>query len=265
MIKKFDDFIKESFFLATANDISINRSNLNLSYKQESFLYKFNNLIELLSDESGSMLNICQDKARRVTFNDLDSIIAKSLKESNLTLEDCINNKDIIIIDIYDSINGTVDVLLYKIFGNDYNLGNLGAFEEYPEEVLIKYSYGYHKTDYGRILLSQHFGSVDSFLDSIKKKILMYFLVDSEAFDNVDTLVAELEEELYLTTVSNNRVRVYFPLFYDMCYSSIIRGLESFQHDISYEVIKNFFITWVDEKYSPTDIQDEEEYIDIYI
>ena len=62
-----------------------------------------------------------------------------------------------------DSQNGQIDTYLYftvKRLGLDYKKVELGGpgwggIEDYPEEAIIRYSYGYHKTKYGQLMMEQ--------------------------------------------------------------------------------------------------------------
>jgi hypothetical protein len=59
--------------------------------------------------------------------------------------------------------NGEIDTYLYftvKRLGLDYKKIELGGpgwsgIEDYPEEAIIRYSYGYHKTKYGQLMMEQ--------------------------------------------------------------------------------------------------------------
>lgn len=59
--------------------------------------------------------------------------------------------------------NGEIDTYLYftvKRLGLDYKKVELGGpgwsgIEDYPEEAIIRYSYGYHKTKYGQLMMEQ--------------------------------------------------------------------------------------------------------------
>lgn len=62
-----------------------------------------------------------------------------------------------------DSQNGEIDTYLYftvKRLGLDYKKVELGGpgwggMSDYPEEAIIRYSYGYHKTKYGQLMMEQ--------------------------------------------------------------------------------------------------------------
>jgi hypothetical protein len=62
-----------------------------------------------------------------------------------------------------EEINGDIDTYLYftvKRLGLDYKKIELGGpgwsgIEDYPEEAIIRYSYGYHKTKYGQLMMEQ--------------------------------------------------------------------------------------------------------------
>jgi hypothetical protein len=125
-----------------------------------------------------------------------------------------------------DNQNGLVDIYLYKLaekLGHDPNIVELGGggWCEYvtdDEEVLIRYSYGYHHTKYGELMLKQagvlREDFVERSLNSLKSKIIEdidfegidmenFFMVD---FDRLIISVNDLLEEIHNSDVG----QIYF-------------------------------------------------------
>jgi hypothetical protein len=282
-LKKFEDFLlelKESVNLANLDefvDISYYDKNL-INEEEKNFLYKFNSVIKEL-DISSSFKKMCQNTGSGVSFSESDKDILEALKSNGLTFDEVEKHKNLIFdnIDKYDSINGIVDILLYKL-NPEYKLGQTDTdWENEPEEIIIKYSYGYHLTDWGRIFLKQNYGGVDEFLTSIKDEILLIFLETSLSIEEKKAAIDEIREEFNFTDVEEDRVRVYFSAFFDVV-SPLIDwrsyNLVKFNpylmdkgEDYRYDSLKSFFKLWVYEnlRIDVDDVEDEDEYIDIYM
>jgi hypothetical protein len=98
------------------------------------------------------------DVIKEIFSKEADKIVGKWAKDSD--------DKDIFV-ELHQSsleeINGDIDTYLYftvKRLGLDYKKVLLGGpgwsgIEDYPEEAIIRYSYGYHKTKYGQLMMEQ--------------------------------------------------------------------------------------------------------------
>lgn len=279
--KKYSDFIKELNEEVSlpdldnqVDDLFYNKDLINDEEKE--FLLNFNLVINEL-DVEPSFKKICHAFSKE---DDQDQIISSALEFVGLTWQDCLDNKKLIFdnLDMYDSINGVVDILLYKLNPN-YILGGVDiSLENEPGEILIKYSYGYHKTKWGKIFLKQIYGGVDKFLERIKDEILLIFLdTTSIGISDMKSVVSEIKEEFNLTQIDGNRVRVYFGAFYDIIEplidwsSSTLVNYDPYLVDgnkeYRYDRFKLFFTLWIYETYqiSVDDVEDLDEYIDIQI
>jgi len=98
------------------------------------------------------------DVIKKIFSKEADKIVGKWAKDSD--------DKDIFV-ELHQSsleeMNGDIDTYLYftvKRLGLDYKKIELGGpswsgIEDYPEEAIIRYSYGYHKTKYGQLMMEQ--------------------------------------------------------------------------------------------------------------
>jgi hypothetical protein len=98
------------------------------------------------------------DVIKKIFSKEADKIVGKWAKDSG--------DRDIFV-DLDQSpleeMNGDIDTYLYftvKRLGLDYKKVLLGGpgwsgIEDYPEEAIIRYSYGYHKTKYGQLMMEQ--------------------------------------------------------------------------------------------------------------
>lgn len=98
------------------------------------------------------------DVIKEIFSKEADKIVGKWALDSG--------DKDIFI-EIHQSpleeMNGDIDTYLYftvKRLGLDYKKIDLGGpawsgIDDYPEEAIIRYSYGYHKTKYGQLMMEQ--------------------------------------------------------------------------------------------------------------
>lgn len=92
-------------------------------------------------------------------------------------------------------INGEIDFYLYKTFdrlGFDYDLIELGGsgwseIKITEEEPFIKYSYGYHKTEYGKLYMKQ-IGMSDAELAELAVKYVVDELILTAKYDLIRIL-----------------------------------------------------------------------------
>lgn len=282
-LKKFEDFLlelKESVNLANLDefvDISYHDKNL-INEEEKNFLYKFNSVIKELDDLSSSFKRMCQNTRSGVSFLESDKDIDDTLKSNGLTFDEVKKHKSLIFdnIDKYDSLSGLVDILLYKL-NPDYILGQVDSdWENEPGEIIIKYSYGYHLTEWGRVFIRQNYGGVEEFLTSIKDEILLIFVETMLSMEEEKAAIDEIREEFNFTDVEEDKVRVYFSAFFDVVYplidwsSHVLVKYDPYLvdkgEDYKYDKLKSFFILWVYENLRLVDnVEDGDEYIDIYM
>ena len=62
-----------------------------------------------------------------------------------------------------------IDYYLFKITDEEFPLQGYSWDGIEDEELIIRYSYGFHKTKYGKVLIEQNMGNIDNFIDKIKK------------------------------------------------------------------------------------------------
>jgi hypothetical protein len=152
MLKKYNHFLKESKELYLYESIILSTENSpsfsDLCKKEEDPNYRFK-LIQSRIDNDGWTLEKIRNE-----YSDSDLIsLYKSLS----------------------SINGYVDLYFYKLFENfglDKNIVELGGYgwsdiNVSDDEAFIRYSYGYHTTEYGIMSLNQIKGGTDKFLENL--------------------------------------------------------------------------------------------------
>ena len=102
--------------------------------------------------------------------------------------QDFINSYDL------DRNNGMTDIYLYKLsekLGENSELVELGGggWCEYvtdDEEILIRYSYGYHHTKYGELMLKQIGLSKENFIEQSLEKLRVQIIEDLEELQQID-------------------------------------------------------------------------------
>jgi len=98
------------------------------------------------------------DVIKKIFSKEADKIVGKWAKDSgyrDIFVE--LNQSPL------EEMNGDIDTYLYltvKRLGLDYKKIELGGpgwsgVEDYPEEAIVRYSYGYHKTKYGQLMMEQ--------------------------------------------------------------------------------------------------------------
>lgn len=102
--------------------------------------------------------------------------------------QDFINSYDL------DRNNGMTDIYLYKLsekLGENSELVELGGggWCEYAtddEEILIRYSYGYHHTKYGELMIKQIGISKENFIEQSLEKLRVQIIEDLEELQQID-------------------------------------------------------------------------------
>lgn len=115
---------------------------------------------------------------------------------TNQKFEDFINSYGL------DNENGIVDIYLYKlaeILGKDSNIVELGGggWSEYttdPDEILIRYAYGYHNTKYGKLMLDQVRLSREKFIELALQELKS--LIIKELSKGDDEISSELNKSI---------------------------------------------------------------------
>ena len=175
--KKYQDFINESLVAKPKFDDSLSWLSVRRGDKQfiVSKREELKESIEVMADFfPGYFSDMCKkrDANPEKDYQEMQNLLNKkgwnfeSIK--NLFSESC---NDLVGQDFQewknegplDSINGHCDVYLYftaKNLGFNPDIVSLGGdgWSEYrePEEVFIRYAYGYHQTEYGKLMLKQN-------------------------------------------------------------------------------------------------------------
>ncbi len=179
MIKRYRQFVNESIEDYLVQDNSYNRNHAHIP------LFKKDEIRQLRVDWVEAILEISEDNGG-VSYSILckrDADPAEDYKEFQKEMDSKGFNFDLIkeifskgsdellgtdiFIEIHESPleekNGEIDTYLYftvKRLGLDYKKVELGGpswsgIDDYPEEAIIRYSYGYHKTKYGQLMMEQ--------------------------------------------------------------------------------------------------------------
>lgn len=246
MIKKtFKDFISilesQDDEDESSLDFFIKSKNPKSWEKNINFFKKFNSAIAELPRIGWT--RIAQAGYRQLQSDEAWREINNELESVGLTWKDVENNKEFIKenMDVYSSVNAYVDIMLWSLFPN-YSVGGevSEGFYDNLEEVQIKYSYGYHKTTYGRIFLQRWYGGVDEFKKKFARYLLEMFCNNiSHLIKNYRTVTEELEEEEGLVYLHDDYFEVYFEKFYIIS--------KPLKDNISYEKLKELFINFIDE------------------
>ncbi len=132
----------------------------------------------LLEITGGNYSSMCK---RKESPDDRFNEILKELEDYNWSFDRIrkdFNNDDILsLYNRMDSQNGEVDLFFYKIFekfGLDKDiviLGGNGWDDIYvmDDEAFIRYSYGYHNTEYGMMSINQLEGGLEEFIKQALK------------------------------------------------------------------------------------------------
>jgi hypothetical protein len=149
MIKKYKNFLKES----KLEEYELDEALLEVTY--------------------GNYSSMCKSKE---SPDDGFNEILKELEDYNWSFDRIrkeFNNDDIV--SLYNRMsdkNGQVDLFFYKIFekfGLDKDMVELGGagwsdIHVTDDEAFIRYSYGYHNTEYGMLAINQLEGGLEEFL-----------------------------------------------------------------------------------------------------
>lgn len=138
----------------------------------EKFYEDFFGLMELYkSFKMADDGDICRFYGNFLAQSDRDPIKDADIIESDLYDEGWTdenlsllfsNYKEEIINELCDRSRGGFDVFLYNWTSGDFSLGGVPMGDSDYEEILIRYSYGWSKTKYGRLYLKQS-GLLDDF------------------------------------------------------------------------------------------------------
>jgi hypothetical protein len=224
-IKKYKDFINESITNAKLTDIELERV---IKRSDKEFLSElrddFNDSI-MSTISGGSFSDMCKKKSDpdsdyREIQKDFDEIgwDFKSIK--NLFSEEANKLIGVNFMDWFNSSgqlgsnNGYCDVYLYftaKNLGLDPNqiaLGGEGwAHYNDGDELWIRYSYGYHQTKYGQLMLNQ----IGLTIEDFREQALVY--MQEYIKDNWDvSLLRSIEKTLNTRSVSSDLRNLIFSL-----------------------------------------------------
>ena len=247
--RKYLDFLRESYY-RNSKTISenLNKSRLdsilsleprmshsNLNELRGSFtddvlslseFYKssFSDLCKM--DKTKSDLDIDYYQMQRLLDNkgwNFESIKNLFSKEVNDICSDDIF--DVIHRSPLDSTNGYIDYYLYRTverLGLDKNKIHLGgdswsmAVIEIPEELAIRYKYGYHHTEYGKLMLDQIGINADDFIKRVTD--VLVDMLDTDWADDI------------ISNVIRNKYENYSELFKILRKDGYYNGPEDFKN-----------------------------------
>lgn len=255
MIKRFSDFISESVDYDELEETTIDNIGEELYSKNKSFFSRFHSFLKDIDDDFwfGSWSDISNYR-NKVESDEIWSVIDKFMDSNKITMSEIKEHKDIIFenIDTYSSISAIVDIVLYQL-DNNYEVGGGGTSDD-PDEAFIKYSYGYHKTTYGRIFLKRYWGSVGNFLSSVYDNLVNKFVIDVL---NAENCLDEIKEDGGLMINNNGLIRIYLEgLFYIVGAYLDVKDYNSFK-----KLYKNWLVDTM--KIEEDEISDEDQYIDL--
>lgn len=139
-----------------------------------------------------------------------------------------------------DEVNGYIDVYLYKIselIKEDWRpeLGGRGWGEyifESIEEVFIKYSYGYHKTSYGRLFMEQLNITEDFFIEKIGNNFWRFY-IEWNLNINMSKVINIMDDEgTKLSIIKDNKVILLAYEFWSMFDDFIkndVKGVKTYE------------------------------------
>lgn len=182
------------------------------------FLKKFNLLISHLPFYSFTSF-AKNTKYSNLVSDDVPDVIEHCIKISGLTWNDILKNKGIIkkFINLYDKLGGFIDILLYKL-DDSYGLGGFNKewFSSLDglNDLVIKYSYGYHQTTYGSLLVKSCFGNYENYFTSVIQGMIIGFfnIHHYEAIDDItcfkfnDNVCKINFEDLYYLFKDNDNI-----------------------------------------------------------
>ncbi len=264
MIKKtFQDFklMLERRGLSDKLDNSTLELNTGLWNKHKDFLSKFHSALEELPGPSWTKIATTHSRY------DSESIwhdIYEALKDSGLTWNDVLENKKVIIdnIEEYSSLNAYVDVILYNL-DKSYPVGGWSDdVKDNPEEIVIKYRYGYHETTYGIIFIKRYWGSVEEFIKKYAENILYLFLQDTGCIGYSDRkeVFPEIEEYNGLVDWKSPILTIYFDQFYPIVRPYLVSGDV---HKVDIEKFKSFFMNWLHNCNNGLEMEDYDDHIEV--
>lgn len=89
--------------------------------------------------------------------------------------------------------NGYSDIYMWH-YNNEHMLAGEGVIDTAHEKI-VKFGYGYHKTEYGKLMLTQHCGSVKNFVDAAPR-----YLVEALKNNEYDVLFGKYNNYLSATS-----------------------------------------------------------------
>lgn len=213
MIKRYHNFITEHFNIEEFNNtytiIKSPRKNLDLSFITKLIKYRkqFAESIKVIPTYYSKFFSELSS-SEAIPENDFNKI-QKLIDKSGFTLDIIKKLFDPIIseglsqnfnefIQYYGlgDINGYVDIYLYMIneklsLNQTIWLGGEGYSEPLlrgdENEFIIKYSYGQHRTPYGKLFLAQNNISVELFIETVFSSIKVY--LQEHVFDNLSSII----------------------------------------------------------------------------
>ncbi len=116
-----------------------------------------------------------------------------------------------------DNKNGLVDIYLYKLaekLGHDPNIVELGGggwcdYTTDKDEILIRYSYGYHHTKYGELMLKQAGISKERFIEESFNELKNIWISEICNGDFMEYISIERSELDDLFLVDDDRIIIY--------------------------------------------------------
>jgi hypothetical protein len=238
------------------------------------FFKRFNYFISLFDRGAGSSYsNLCRVSNRRdpdYTSEYVQQEIDEKLIQAQIEWKEIVSHKKEIFkcLELYDSLCGLVDVILWRL-DTKYNVGGWSRewvkSDEGKIDSVIKYQYGYHNTSYGSIYIQNMYSDVKNFFSDVGNSILKYFLVKTNCVNNIDSVLAEMQQDPCVKEIDTGVFTIYFEDFYYII-SPYLRGVGV--HDTSIETIGKFFINYLNSigiNDSNIDIDKDWSYIEIQL
>jgi hypothetical protein len=192
-IKKYTSFLKESITEESAKKIIEERKQFvemvsELEGKEFDLPNFFSDFCKKDNDPDSDFQKIQQHFDKRgFTLERIKSLFSKEMDRSlGQNLAD-------IYLESLDSINGVVDVYLYKLFEKlvmDKNIIQLGGdswsdWRITEDEAFIRYTYGYHTTKYGQLMIEQSGMTEEEFAEDATEYLQEY--ID----ENLSSIISE--------------------------------------------------------------------------
>lgn len=194
-VLSLSDFYKKSFSDLCKMDKT--KSDLDIDY------YQMQKLLDNKGWNFESIKNLFSKEVNSICGDDIFGVIHKSP---------------------LDSTNGYIDFYLYRTvdrLGLDKNRIHLGgdswsiATIEIPEELAIRYKYGYHQTEYGKLMLDQIGINADDFIKRVADGLV--YMLDTDWADDI------------ISSVIRNKYKNYSELFKILHKDGYYKGPEDFE------------------------------------